>query len=472
MRARSETDMRKSRTSRAASRSIAVLVAASLALLPALPPPAEAGGNNAPPIIRDAEIETTIREFTDPVFAAAGLDVSAVHVYLLGVDDINAFVAGGMNVFIYTGLLVRTQRPNQLVGVVAHETGHIAGGHLARVQEALRNATIESIIGMVLGGAASAMGGGGGAGILVGPGAATQSMLQYTRTMEASADAAAMGFLDKTHQSSRGLLEFFQILEQMEHTFYGKQNPYLNNHPLTESRIANVQAHIATSPYSDVPDPPAWVVAHKRMVAKLVGYLYPVDQVLIRYPESDKSVYGRYARSIAYFRIGQLQRALPEIDSLIAEYPNDPYFQEQKGQILYQTGHGRDALVNYGKAVELAPDQPLIRMELAQVQLEQNDPSLIPAAIKGMKQVVLVESDNPDAWRTLAIAYGKGGDEGMASLSLAEAAAANGNVRMAHLEAKSAMEKLPQGSPGWIRAQDILTSVKPQDDQGGGGIPG
>ena len=128
----------------------------------------------------------------------------------------------------------------------------------------------------------------------------------------------------------------------MEHTFYGKQNPYLNNHPLTESRIANVQAHIDHSPYSDVPDPPAWVVAHKRMVAKLVGYLYPVDQVLIRYPESDKSVYARYARSIAYFRIGQLQRALPEIDSLIAEHPDDPYFQEQKGQILYQTGHGRE----------------------------------------------------------------------------------------------------------------------------------
>jgi len=428
--------MRHSRTGRAAKRSIAFLVAASLALLPVMPPRAEAAGNRAPPIIRDAEIETTIREFTDPVFAAAGLDINAVHVYLLGVDDINAFVAGGMNVFIYTGLLVRTQRPNQLVGV------------------------------------ASAAGGGGGAGILVGPGAATQSMLQYTRTMEASADAAAMGFLDKTHQSSRGLLEFFQILEQMEHTFYGKQNPYLNNHPLTESRIANVQAHIATSPYSDVPDPPAWVVAHKRMVAKLVGYLYPVDQVLNKYPESDKSVYGRYARSIAYFRIGQLQKALPEIDSLIAEYPNDPFFQEQKGQILYQTGHGRDALVNYGKAVELAPDQPLIRMELAQVQLEQNDPSLIPAAIKGMKQVVLVESDNPDAWRTLAIAYGKGGDEGMAALSLAEAAAANGNVRMAHLEAKSAMEKLPQGSPAWIRAQDILTSVKPEGDDSGGAIPG
>jgi predicted Zn-dependent protease len=453
-------------------RTVALLVAAALAALPLRPPAEAAGSNKAPSIIRDAEIETTIREFTDPVFAAAGLDTKAVHVYLLDVDDINAFVAGGMNVFIYTGLLVRTQRPNQLVGVVAHETGHIAGGHLARFQEALRNATIEEILGAVLGGVAGAMGGGGGAGVLVGPGMATQSVLQYTRTMEASADAAAMTFLDRTHQSSRGLLEFFGILEQVERSLYGRMNPYLQNHPLTADRIANVQAHVDSSPYSNVPDPPAWVVAHKRMVAKLVGYLWPIDQVLQRYPLSDQSLYARYARSIAYFRIGQLARSLPEIDSLIKEHPDDPYFQEQKGQILYQSGHGREALVNYGKAVELAPNQPLIRMELAQCQLEQDDPRLIAPAIQEMKQVVLFESDNPDAWRTLAIAYGKGGQEGMAALSLAESAVANGDDKTARRQADRALQQLPEGSPAWLRAQDILTTTKPQDNRGGGAIPG
>jgi len=452
-------------------RSVILLILAALVAWPARPP-AEAAGDRGPSIIRDAEIETTIREFTDPVFVAAGLDTRAVHVYLLDVDDINAFVAGGMNVFIYTGLLIRTQRPNQLVGVVAHETGHIAGGHLARFQEALRNATIEEIIGAVLGGVAAGMARGGGAGILVGPGVATQSVLQYTRTMEASADAAAMTFLDRTHQSSRGLLEFFGILEQVERTLYGQQNPYLRNHPLTSDRIANVQAHVDSSPYSNVPDPPAWVVAHKRMVAKLVGYLWPLDQVLQRYPLSDKSFYARYARSIAYFRIGQLSRALPEIDSLIKEHPDDPYFQEQKGQILYESGHGREALAFYGKAVQLAPNQPLIRMELAQCQLEQNDPRLIPPAIQEMKQVVLFESDNPAAWRTLAIAYGKGGQEGMAALSLAEAAAANGDDKAARLEADRAIQQLPEGSPAWLRAQDILTTTRPQDNQGNGGIPG
>lgn len=450
-------------------RAVALLVVTALVALPSHPP-AEAAGNKGPSIIRDAEIESTIREFSDPIFAAAGLDTSAVHVYLLDVDDINAFVAGGMNVFIYTGLLIRTQRPNQLVGVIAHETGHIAGGHLARFQEALRNATIETIIGSVLGGVAGAMAG-SGAGVLIGPGMATQSVLQYTRTMEASADAAAMTFLDRTHQSSRGLLEFFGILEQVERSLYGKMNPYLQNHPLTADRIANVQAHVDSSPYSNVPDPPAWVVAHKRMVAKLVGYLWPLDQVLQRYPLSDTSLYARYARSIAYFRIGQLNRSLPEIDSLIKEHPDDPYFQEQKGQILYESGHGREALIYYGKAVQLAPNQALIRMELAQCQLEQDDPKLIPAAIQEMKQVVQFESDNPDAWRTMAIAYGKGGQEGMASLSLAEAAVANGDEKGARRQADRALQQLPQGSPAWLRAQDILTTSKPQD-QNNDGIPG
>src|SRR5215470_17262232 len=208
-----------------------VFLAAGLFLVLTGRPTVGAAEDRGPSIIRDAEIETTIREFTDPVFVAAGLDTRAVHVYLLDVDDVNAFVAGGMNVFIYTGLLVRTQRPNQLVGVVAHETGHIAGGHLARIQQALRNATIEMIVGMVLGGAASAMAG-SGAGILVGPGVATQSMLQYTRTMEASADAAALTFLDRTHQSARGLLEFFAILKKQESLLAGHPNPYMLNHPL------------------------------------------------------------------------------------------------------------------------------------------------------------------------------------------------------------------------------------------------
>jgi predicted Zn-dependent protease len=444
-------------------RLISLLVVAALAATPFSSPPARAD-NGAPAMIRDAEIETTIRAYATPLFVAAGLDPKAIHVYLLQSDQINAFVAGGMNLFIYTGLLIRTERPNQLVGVIAHETGHIAGGHLARVQEALKDATIQMIIGMVLGaaaGAASGNGGVGGAGILASQGMAQASLLQYSRTMEASADAAGMSFLDRTHQSARGLLEFFGILKKQEQILFGQPNPYLLNHPLTADRIQNVQDHIDKSPYSNVPDPPAWVEAHKRMVAKLIGYLWPLDRVLQAYPEKDKSLYARYARSIAYYRIGQLQRALPPIDSLIAEHPDDPYFQEQKGQILYESGRGRDALPFYERAVALAPDQPLIRMELAQVQIEQNDPRLVKPAIAQMKQAVLAEPRNPGAWRLLGIAYGRDGQMGMASLALAESAADAGQPKEARQQAEAAMSQLPEGSPGWVRAQDILTTSQP-----------
>ncbi len=431
-------------------RILSFLIVAALVVGPLIQR-AQAGEEKFPPVIRDAEIEKTLREFTTPIFKVAGLDPTAVHIFLLQSDQINAFVAGGMNVFIYTGLLVRTQRPGQLIGVVAHETGHIAGGHLVRMQQAMNDAPLEMIISAVLTGTI---------------------LLRYTRTMEASADAAAMTFLDRLHQSARGMMEFLQILQHQEFILVGQLNPYLINHPLTSDRIDNVRQHVEQSPYSNVPDPPAWVDQHNRMIAKLVGFLWPFQQVLLKYPESDKSVYGRYARSIAYFRAGDLTHALALIDGLIAENPNDPYFSEQKGQILFENGRGSDALVAYQRALDLAPDEPLIRMELANVQIEQEDPALLKPAIQELKEVVRLEPRDGGAWRLLGIAYGRDGQIGLASWALAEGAAAAGADSEARHRAKEAMKQLPMGSPEWLRSQDILTAPKPGEDSGGGGISG
>ncbi len=443
-------------------RLISLVAGAALAASPVLTMQSEAA-KSIPSIIRDAEIETTIRDYTTPIFRAAGLDASVVHIYLLQSEEINAFVAGGMNVFIHTGLLIATQRPLQLIGVVAHETGHIADGHLSRIQEGLRSATITGIIAMVLGGVAAAASQNSGAaagGILAGQDMAERSILNYTRTMEASADAAALKFLDRTHQSARGLLEFFGILQQQQQVLFGQPNPYLINHPLTTERIAAVQEHVDQSPYSNIPDRPDWVIRHKRMVAKLIGFIWPMPRVLQAYPESDRSVYGRYARAIAYYRVGLLQRAIPLIDGLIAEQPQDPYFQELKGQMLYENGRGAEALAYYQKAMAFAPDEPLLSMELAQVQIEQNDPSLIKPAIAELRQSLQMEPDNGDAWHYLGMAYGRDGQMGMAALALAEAAAANDHPKRARDQANQAMGLLPVGSPAWLRAQDIVTTTK------------
>ena len=419
-----------------------------------------------PSFIRDAEIEATIRSYAAPLFTAAGLEADAVHVYILNQDDLNAFVAGGMNLFINTGTLMRTESANQLSGIIAHETGHIAGGHLARLQEELRNARIQSIIALVLGAGAAAAGGTTGAGAAVAGAGATltrQSLLAYTRTQEASADQAGLSFLDRTGQSARGMLQVLEMLNGETLRLAGHLDPYLQTHPLTQSRIDAVRDHVEHSKFSDVPDPPDFVISHKRMRAKLIGFTQPLARVLQQYPESDTGLEARYARSIAYYRRPDLKRALPLIDGLIAENPNDAFFQELKGQMLFENGRATDALRYYDSALRMQPHEPLLRLELAQVQIEMEDAKLNKLALANLEEVVRTEPHNSGAWHFLSIAYGRDGQLPMAALALAEAASARGNAKQARLQADRAMQQLPEGSPAWLRAQDILNEVSTRE---------
>jgi predicted Zn-dependent protease len=419
-------------------------------------------------IIRDAEIEATIRAYADPLFTAAGLDAAAIKVHLIEEDRINAFVAPGEDMFINTGLLMRADRPNQVIGVIAHETGHIAGGHLVRIQEELHNATVESIAAMLLGigaGIASGNGGVGMGAVALGQSIAQKDLLKYSRTQEASADQAGMGFLDATHQSSRGMLEFFQKLEGEEYLLGANQDPYVQTHPLTRDRIDSVEAHVARSPYSDAKDSPELIVMHQRMLAKLRGFLWPLDRVLQTYPLTDTSVPARYARSIAYFRVSRLKEALAQIDSLLQEQPDDAFFLEQKGQFLFQNGRLADALPLYQKAAELKPREALIRQELGWVQLETEQPQYIKPAVANLEFASRMESNDPATWQLLAVAYGRDGQLAMSALAQAEQAMASGNKKEARLQARRAVKGLPAGSNGWLRANDIISAAGgPNDD--------
>ena len=415
------------------------------------------------PLIRDAEIEDTIRARAEPLFAAAGLDPRAVRVYLVHDRSLNAFVAGGQRLFIHTGLLLATERPGQLSGVIAHETGHIAGGHLARKQEALRTMEAQSIIAMVLGAAGAAAtgkGGVGGAIVLGGTGAAQRLFLKYNRREEMAADQAAMRLLDLTGQSSAGMLEFLEVIADQEFLMDTNQDPYLRTHPITAERIAAVRHHIAQSNTSNQPDRAEFVAAHKRMHAKLRGFLDQPKATLRRYPPSDKSVEARYARAAAYHRRADLERALVEIDSLLAEQPNDPYFNELKGQILYEHGKVADSIPLYERAVRLRPGSPLLLLGLAQSLIATGKPELNRAAISHLEQAVGKERDLTSAWHQLAIAYGRAGRLGLSALVSAEQHLSSGNYKLALDQAGRARNKLAQGSPGWLRAQDIERVAK------------
>ncbi|BBK41369.1 peptidase M48 [Allostella vacuolata] len=440
--------------------SIRRLAAGLIACLMAVEP---VMAQNRVSLIRDAEIEATVRAYAAPLFAVAGLDPDAVQVYLVNDQRINAFVAGGQRLFLNTGLILRAKTPNQLSGVIAHETGHIAGGHLARIQDALSTASTTAIIAMLLGIAAAALAGDGkaaGAAVIGGTSLAQRNLLHYNRGQESSADQAGMSYLDRTGQSSRGLLEFFGILEQQELLAAIRQDPYLRSHPLTRERIDAVRAHVARSRHSDAVDSPELRARHDRMLAKLRGFLQSPSETLAQYPASDRSLPARYARAIAYYRIPDLKRALPELDQLIRDFPKDPFFHELKGQVLFETGRGQEAAAPYREALRLAPAEPLLRYGLAQVLLERNDVEAATEARALLNEAVRHETRNPSFWRLLAIAYGREGNIGMAALSLAERYAAAGDNRNAVQQSNRALGILARGSPAWLRAEDLRAEAR------------
>ena len=440
-------------------RRVAALLAGFALLLQAFAPGAASAQQSEPVArIRDAEIESYIRDWSAPVFKTAGLDPGQVKVVLVSDSQINSFVAGGLNMFIYTGLLTMTDNANQVIGVMAHETGHIAGGHLARMGDEIEKAEIIEILSMIagLGAMAASRQGSAGAGVSGGGGdLAERNFLSFSRTQEASADQAAVTFLERTHQSPRGLRDFMKKLEGEEFRAAYRQDPYLRTHPLTRDRVTFLDNALAHSKYADSKDPAVFVEQHARMRGKLLGFLAPIPQVFQRYPPEDKSMEARYARAVAYHRDGRETEAARELDSLLAERPNDPYFHELKGQILFEAGKVRESIAPYQKANALLPGNPLLETEMAQSMVESGDAGLDKTALAALEHAAQSEDDDPTTWRLLAVIYGRQGDAGRTSLALAEEAYALGRYPDAKGQAKLAQERLPAGSPGALRAQDI-----------------
>jgi predicted Zn-dependent protease len=419
-------------------------------------------------LIRDAEIENTIRSFAVPIWRAAGLDPNAVEIMLVQDNSLNAFVAGGQRIFINTGLIMRTETPNQLIGVLAHESGHIAGGHLARMQEELRNLTTLQILEAILGAGAMAggavsgsgmgRGGGTGAGGPRAPGSLL-SFLHYTQTQESSADQAAMTYLQRTQQSPKGAVDFLRILQREERLAISQRDPYLTTHPLTPERISAFEQAAARSPYMNAQDTQQNLDMHHRMVAKLMGFITP-DTALARFSEADRAVPARYARAIAWYRKGALGSALLTIDGLLKEYPNDPYFWEVRGQMLYENGRSAEAVTAYRKAVQLLPSSPIIKIDFARALLATNNSDNDREAVRNLELAAQQEPDSFDLWRMMAEGYSKLNNPGMTSLARAEMALLRGQRNEAIAHADAASRQLQPSTPAWQRAQDIRAYAK------------
>lgn len=394
-----------------------------LALLLALYTPmvAQAG------IIRDAEIEHTLRAYSTPIFQSANIEPETVRIFIVGNPEANAYVAGGLNMFINTGLIRTAENPGMLLGVIAHETGHIAGAHISQLREKSSRAMLGSLIGSALG-AAAAIGGGGqaGAGIM----AASQNMAQRKfmgdiRLNEQAADHAALTYLDENEISSTGMLEMFEALRNRE-VGGTKRDPFMSDHPLTTERISTMRNHLNESKIPAGQVPPGFAAMHARMLAKLTAFLEPYDVTLKRYPPSDQSVAAIYARSIADFRRSHFAEALNGINSLIKQYPKDAYFHDTKGQFLFENGKLVEAASAYAQANTLKPGSALIKTDYARALIAQDKPSALPQAIRLLEESKAIDDSHAMTWRQLAIAYGKQGKLGYSYAALAEEAALGG----------------------------------------------
>ncbi|UFX48633.1 M48 family metalloprotease [Bradyrhizobium sp. 41S5] len=450
----------------------ALLTAVALAVGPVVPARAQQKG---PPVLRDTESEQLLREYTRPILRAAGLEKQNIQIVIINDGSFNAFVADGRRIFVNYGALLQSETPNQIIGVLAHETGHLAGGHLAKMREQLAQAQTQMIIAMLLGVgalAAGAAGGGVGNGLSSAGAAAIsapqsviqRTLLSYQRQQEENADRAGVKFLNATGQSAKGMYETFKRFTD-ESLFAARgADPYLQSHPMPVDRVSALQDLARSSPYWDKKDDPALQLRHDMMRAKISGFMERQDTVYRRYPLSNTSLPARYARAITTYLHGDLRSAIAQIDGLIQVQPNNPYFYELRGQALLEGGRPAEAIAPLRRAVQLSGSSPLIEMLLGQALVASDNKAYTDDAINMLRTAVAREPEAPLGYTQLAMAYGRKGDYAQADLASAQAAYLRGDNKTARELASRAKTRFAIGTPGWVKADDIV-SAKPMPGQ-------
>jgi len=445
--------------SRNAARLVGAATAVGLALASASPASAQS-------IIRDTEIEGIIHEWSDPVFTAMGLDPSEVEILLINDDELNAFATRGRIMGLNTGLILRTESPNELLGVVAHEAGHIRNRHTLR--DGAQGAGMQPMLmTMALGALAIAAGAPDAGAVLLGNSGyfGTLSALRYMTHQEGEADNTGARALEQAGESGRGLVTFFENFRSQEVFSDARRYPYFRSHPLSSQRIENLRRFVAEQSNYDKRDSPERLAQHALVLAKIHAFMDAPNTTLRAYPESDASLPARYARAIAWYRDGQTDRALAAIDALLGEQPENPFFWELRGQVLFEEGRPEEAIEAHQKSVDLMPDAPLLRINLAHAMLETRDPERLAAAVDHLKRAAALERDNTMAWRLLSQAYASQGKEGEARLASAEMYFALGAEEQAVQFALRARDMLDRGTAEYTRAMDIVfASGATQDD--------
>lgn len=437
-----------------------MMLTAAAAVSIALPAP-QAHAQDGMSLIRDTEIEEILHRSSDPILRAAGIEPKSVDILLIGSKDLNAFAAPQTMGF-FTGLILESENPNQLQGVIAHEVGHLAAGHSARSGEMSAAGLKPFLLTMGLGVLAALAGSGDGAAALMGSASyfGTLGAMGYSREQEGRADQAGAQLLDRAGISGKGLVEFFDNFRYQEVFQEARRYAYFRSHPLSSSRIEMLRSRVEKQPNYEKQDDGEAIAEHAIMKAKLEGFISP-GVAITKYGDKDTSYPARYARAIAYYQLKEPDRALKMIDDLLKEQPDNPYLWELKGQVLFEFGRAAEAEEPQRKSVELKPDAPLLRVNLGQTLIALPDKAKLDEGIVELRKALTQEEDNAVAWRLLAQAYDTKGEDGLARLATAEYNFQTGDKRQARIFAMRAREMLPKTAPEWRRATDIVLASDP-----------
>ncbi len=409
-------------------------------------------------VLDDTEIGITLQAYAKPLMEAGGLAPGSIAIRMVVDDSINAFATQGNNIYFHTGLLLRAKNSNEVIGVMAHEIGHIAAGHVVMVSSDMAAPNAISLLATLLGVAVGIASGNPEAGMAVmmgGQRAALGSFLSFSRGQEARADQFAIRVLNESHQSTKGLHDFFDRLKGEELLVTDNGDPYLRSHPMNRERMSSIEGTMQTSPYTNTPLDPELERQHKRMLAKLFAFLKPQITTLQRYPVSDHSVEGRYARAIAYYRRGQFDKAFPEVESLLAEMPKDPFFWQIKGDMNLSRSKIEDAIVAYRESLKYLPDAPEILSALAHAAVESGKPEYAAEAQAALKHALTLDPENPGAWDMLARSYAQNNEAGLSAYAAAERAILLGQFGDVARYSMTAEKLLEKDTPTWYRLQDI-----------------
>lgn len=437
------------------------LAALALALLAALPARAQT-------IIRDAEIEHALRDLAKPLILAAGLSPAQIKIMLLEDSTLNAFVLDGQHLFLHTGLVLKMESAAQLQAVLAHEIAHIANGHITRRMGNLRSANSAAGMGLLLALAAGAAGADGKAtaGIALGTaGSAMRVFLSHTRAEEASADQSGARYMALAGVDPQAAVEVQKMFAGQELLSSTRQDPYALTHPLSRDRLRALEGFVAAYGGTiKTVDTAAAEDNFARIHGKLSAFTQSPAWTLRRVGK-DTSDIATMRRAIAHHRTPNLKDALAEVNRLLASRPADPYAHELKGQILLESRQFPAAAAAYAQAAALAPKEPQILAGHGRALLALDTAESNRQALSVLEVARERDPHDPRMLRDLAVAYAKAGNNGMASLATAERYAVLGRLKDAATHATRAEDLLPQGAPGWLRAQDILRAAETAENR-------